>query len=246
LTVPIRRIAEWPPIVTAQEMRWMDDRAVRQYQLPLLVMMEHAGRALADLLLRRFRPRAEATILVLAGKGGNAGGALAAGRLLLHKGYRVRAVTTEAATKFRDESLRQLAMFRKEGGSASSLATQPSLPEADFLLDGVLGYGLLDAPKGNAAELIRLANEHPAPAVALDLPSGLHPDRGTPVDPTLEAEATLTLALPKEGLTKRSGRRYVGELYLGDIGFPRRLYQDLDTTPEAIFGGDWLVGLPSP
>lgn len=236
-----------PPAVGAQQMRRLDNWAMTEFQLPLLVMMEHAGRALCELVLRRFHPGRTDPIVVLAGKGGNGGGALAAARHLLHRGYAVVAYPADGASKLRDETRKQLSFFRKEGGNAP--AGQPEeVPwgDARLVVDGLLGYGLGEAPRGRARDLILRANESPAPKVALDLPSGLHPDTGAPYEPTVRAEATLTLALPKRGLLEPAARPFVGELYLGDIAFPRPLYAEFDTRPEDLFGDDILVRLPSP
>jgi NAD(P)H-hydrate epimerase len=63
-----------------------------------------------------------------------------------------------------------------------------------------------------------------APTLALDLPSGLDATTGGAGDPTIEAVATMTLALPKEGLRAEGTDQFVGELYLADIGVPRLLY----------------------
>jgi NAD(P)H-hydrate epimerase len=77
---------------------------------------------------------------------------------------------------------------------------------------------------GLTAHLIRVANAHDAPALALDIPSGVAPASGIVYDPAIHAQATLTLALPKEGLRRSDARGCVGELYLGDIGVPPELY----------------------
>jgi NAD(P)H-hydrate epimerase len=83
---------------------------------------------------------------------------------------------------------------------------------------------LQGAHHGVAATLVRWANTQPATVVALDVPSGLDTIQGTAYDPTIQAVATLTLALPKAGLLAPQAVRYVGELYLMDIGVPSELY----------------------
>jgi hydroxyethylthiazole kinase-like uncharacterized protein yjeF len=227
-------------------MRRLDQWASREFHLPLIVTMENAGRAIADLVVRRFAPKRREAIVALVGKGANGGAALAGGRHLLQRGYAVSAVTVDVQTKLKDETLKQLQMFRKFGGSAPPFVAERSLPESSLLLDGILGYGLTETSKGLPAQVIQAANDHAADVLAVDLPSGLHPDRGTPSDPTVEATATLALALPKEGLLRPEARAYVGEVYLGDVGFPRPLYDEFGLKPEDLFGPDVLVRLPGP
>jgi NAD(P)H-hydrate epimerase len=94
----------------------------------------------------------------------------------------------------------------------------------DLIVDGVIGYSLKGPPEGAAADLIRWANTQSVPVLALDVPSGVNSATGEPYDPTIRASATLTLALPKEGLRSPGAERHVGELYLADIGVPPSLY----------------------
>jgi len=62
------------------------------------------------------------------------------------------------------------------------------------------------------------------PVLALDVPSGVDATSGRVFDPAIRATATMTLALPKEGLNKLAMESYVGELYLADISVPPGLY----------------------
>lgn len=79
-------------------------------------------------------------------------------------------------------------------------------------------------PHGAAAELIGWANSQPAPVLALDAPSGLDTTTGNVFTPAIRAAATMTLALPKQGLLAGHVAPYVGELYLADISVPPGLY----------------------
>lgn len=232
-----------PPVVTAQDMRRMDLWAMQEFQLPLPIMLENAGRHLASLALQRFNLTPQDPILVLAGKGANGAGVLTAGRHLAHRGYTVTAVTTEPAPRLAEETRRALTRLRREGGTAPTRTPQQPLPKASIILDGVIGYSLGDNPKGSAAQVIESANQSDAHRLALDVPSGLHPDSGQAKEPTFRAHATLALAMPKRGTLDPLAKPYVGELYLADIGFPRVLYQDHDTTPEAVFGDAEIVRL---
>lgn len=110
-------------------------------------------------------------------------------------------------------------------------------------MDGVIGYSLSGAPRGTAAEMIRWANEEPAPVLALDTPSGLDLATGEVFDSAVQATATLTLALPKQGL--RSRREHVGELYLADISVPPALYQALGLEVGPLFAESDIIRLES-
>jgi len=117
----------------------------------------------------------------------------------------------------------------------------PASGNVDLVVDGVIGYSLSGAPREAAAEMIRWANEEPAPVLALDTPSGLDPATGKVFDPTIQAAATLTLALPKQGL--RSRREQVGELYLGDVSVPPALYRSLGLEVGPLFAESDIIRL---
>ena len=115
----------------------------------------------------------------------------------------------------------------------------------DLVLDGVIGYSLQGNPRGRAGELITWANQQSAPILALDAPSGIDTTSGTVFEPAIKAVATMTLALPKEGLRQASVGQHVGELYLADISVPPELYgnKQLGLTVGNIFSENDIIRL---
>ena len=98
--------------------------------------------------------------------------------------------------------------------------------ESEVILDGIIGYSLSGDPFGLAKDMIEWANEHSAPVVSLDTPSGVSLTDGKVYQPTVRAKATLTLALPKVGLFHEDVIYYRGDLYLADISVPPSLYEN--------------------
>lgn len=237
-------LAKAPEGVGAQEMRRLEHWAGREFQISPLMMMEATARAAAELAWRRFKLDSDAHVLVLAGKGANGGAALSAGRYLAHKGHPVTALLSEPATKLREDAKRSLAAFRKEGGSAPQGKPGDALPEAALVIDGLIGYGLMEGAREGTGDLIRAANDSDVDVLSIDVPSGLNPDTGDAQDPAIRAAATMALALVKLGTLEKHARPYVGDLYVADIGFPRSLYDDFDTTPEDLFGRGILARVP--
>ena len=115
----------------------------------------------------------------------------------------------------------------------------------DLIIDGLIGYSLSGAPRGPVAQLIRWANAQSAPILALDTPSGLDITTGEANDPTIQATATMTLALPKHGLLAAQSETIVGELYLADISVPPELYQSpaIGVQVGSLFAEDDIVRL---
>lgn len=216
------------PYLTADQMRKVDRLMMEDYRIDLLQMMENAGRHLAHLARIRFLggdPRGK-LVVVLAGTGGNGGGALVAARHLHNHGARVTVLTTKLDEAFKSVPAHQLGILRRMGVSVSVATVQPENARPDLILDGVIGYSLHGAPRGSAADLVRWANSQDAPVLALDVPSGVDTTSGTVFEPAIRAEATMTLALPKEGLRAPGVAEVAGELYLADISVPPALYAE--------------------
>lgn len=103
--------------------------------------------------------------------------------------------------------------------AASGSIAGPAPDSIDLWIDGLLGLGAHRAPEGDIAAAIRLANRHPAPTLAIDLPSGLHADTGqTCGADTICADHTLSLLTLKPGLVTGEGRAYAGRLWFDDLG----------------------------
>jgi NAD(P)H-hydrate epimerase len=216
------------PVLDTQQMIEVDRAMIEDFHIELVQMMENAGRNLAHLARVRFLDGApqRKRVMVLAGSGGNGGGALVCARRLHSWGARVKVVTTKPVAAFRGIPGHQLDILRRmEVGivQAEALGSQEAF---DLVIDGIIGYSLNGAPRGVAARMIRWANGCNAPVLALDVPSGMDTTTGTAYEPSIYATATLTLALPKVGLRGPEIGAHAGELYLADISVPPRLYAE--------------------
>ena len=220
---------------------------IEDYGIDLVRMMENAGRALAIVARERFLGTRAAgrRVTVLAGTGGNGGGALVAARRLRGWGAQVHVYVTKPAERFTHVPAQQLEILRRINVPILAADRIGEAEPSDVVLDGVIGYSLQGAPRGAAASLIRWTNEQTAPVLALDTPSGLDTTTGAVYDPAVEAAATLTLALPKDGLRDPRAVDSVGELYLADIGVPPSLYakEPLELTVGPIFTASDVVRL---
>ena len=212
------------PFLTVEQMREVDRAMVEDYGIQLPQMMENAGRALATLARQRFLD-GEARgkrVLVVAGRGGNGGGGLAAARRLHAWGALVSVLLAAQASDFQGVPGMQLTILRKMDVTVED--SRADVSGHELIIDAVIGYSLAGAPRGRAATLLEAVNRSGTPALSLDVPSGLDATSGLAHDPCVTAAATLTLALPKTGLAAPGARTVVGELYLADIGVPPQLY----------------------
>ena len=215
------------PFLTTEQMVEVDRVMMTEFHIALIQMMENAGRNLAHLARLRFLDGSPAgkRVVVLAGNGGNGGGALVCARRLWCWGARVDVFVTATAAQFAEVPAHQLDILTRMRVPVHQASAVNGAPDPDLVIDGVIGYGLKQAPHGAAATLIRWGAERRAPTLSLDAPSGVDATTGRVFEPAISATATMTLALPKEGLRAAGAKRYVGELYLSDISVPPELYR---------------------
>ena len=237
------------PALSTNQMREVDRLMVEHYGIQLPLMMENAGRNLAHLAKRilsidedeedvlQDRP-----IVVLAGRGNNGCGGLAAARHLLNWGAWVQIVMTHPPADLPSGALRDQYLILQKMDAPLAWAEEGwELPPADLVVDALIGYGISGDPSGRTADLIQLANSSVAPILSLDAPSGLDLTSGHSYVPHVSANATMTLALPKIGLLKQEARAACGQLFLADIGVPPALYECLDMEVLPLFASDTVL-----
>lgn len=244
-TIPIH--SESVPYLTTDQMIEVDRAMIEAFRIELIQMMENAGRNLAHLARHRFldgNPIGK-KLVILAGTGSNGGGAMVCARRLHNWGAQVLVFITKPPGDFRGVPAHQLDILRRMQVPVGPADAVAQVHNGDLIVDGIIGYSLSGAPRGTAADLIRWANAQGAPILALDAPSGLDTTTGTVFAPAIRAAATMTLALPKEGLRAPGVDKHVGELYLADISVPPSLYAEpaLDTAVGSLFAKDDIIRL---
>jgi NAD(P)H-hydrate epimerase len=225
------------PAVDAVQMREVDRIAMEETGPNLYQMMENAGRNLASLAVETLgNGWARATILVLAGPGGNGGGGICAARHLANHGGKVSLHVAVPPTPGSVPAF-QLEVFSATEGRWLD-AAEVAGERPDLILDALLGYGLSGAPQEPIAGLIRWTKGARVPIIALDLPSGVDATTGATPGEAIRPLATLTLALPKRGLAD-----VPGEIVLADIGIPSGTYARLGLAHPSPFARGYRVPL---
>jgi len=208
------------------------------------LLMENAGAGIAGFVKQRWGGE---VALVLVGSGNNGGGVLVAARHLLNSGFSLDILITGEPNS--DRSRMQLDILRKMNASIYNYddlkqnKVQELFDSAEFIIDGLIGYGLKGEPQGGVADLINYANNSGKIIISNDIPSGLDGDSGLPSNNTIKADSTLVLALPKVGLLKSSASNYVGEMYLVDISVPKIVYEKMGLNVPEIFQKSSIVKL---
>lgn len=216
-------------VVTAAEMRAIDRQAMEEYGIPSEVLMEHAGKALADAAWRFLGEAGRRRVVVFAGKGNNGGDGCVAARHLHNRGAQVRIVTVDEPERYGGECARQLDIARRFGVEVVVLSRQNErkvqihASTADLIIDALLGTGSRGEPQGEVKTAIELINASGALVLAADLPSGVDADTGAAPGVAVRAHWTVTFGLPKVGLLFGPGRELAGGWEVADIGLPAQL-----------------------
>ena len=211
------------------EIREFDRHAIEDLGIPGAVLMENAGRQIADVARDMIRDVADPTVLILAGRGNNGGDGFVVARHLAMDGVRAEVVLLAAREQVRGEAATNLEILEKMGFEVRILDGPPErivaefepLPAAaDLVVDGLLGTGTRGEIREPYAGVINAVNAAGKPVLAIDIPSGLDCDTGRPLGPTIRATRTVTMAALKTGFEQPGAAEYTGEVILADIGVP--------------------------
>jgi hydroxyethylthiazole kinase-like uncharacterized protein yjeF len=209
------------PSLSSAQVAEVDRLAAARFGLPVEWLMDAAGWQVA----RHCRGKTA----VLCGKGSNGGDGLAAARHL-HRWGRLHSVAALDRGAFRGAAAMMATALEAAG---VEIEEQPRLEGSVLVLDAIFGTGLNRAPEGKAAEWIEAVNASGRRVLAVDLPSGLEADNGRALSPTVRADLTVTLGLPKAGLLAGDGPSLAGEVWLVDIGIPPQAYAMVGATMPA-------------
>ena len=226
-----------PPLVlTRAQVREVDRRAIDDYGLPGLVLMENAGRNAAMMLQELGIP---GPVVICCGKGNNAGDGFVIARHLENNGVDVRVLLATPSSSFTGDAATNFAVLRRAGTPIvevpADIATawRDELARADWIVDALLGtgtQGTVREPFVSAIAAINAAKRH---VLAVDLPSGLDCDSGAVLGSCVRAHHTATFVARKPGFDQSGAREFTGEVHVLDIGVPRALLRELSESSAA-------------
>ncbi len=204
---------------TAGQMRKTDRRAM-ETGIPGLALMEAAGVFAAN--VAETITAGQGRIVVACGSGNNGGDGWVVARHLAARGHEVLVLSVVPPDKLGGDAACQFLAARGAGVNWQAWQQQ-AIPEADLLVDALLGTGVDGAPRPPLDKLIQAINGHSAPVLALDIPSGLPSDGQPPGWPVVKAKATATFGLAKVGLFAAAGLANAGRVHVDPIGIAPQL-----------------------
>ena len=216
----------------AEQVRELDRIAIEDFSIPGITLMERAGGAAFKLM--RWRWSRARDITVLCGTGNNGGDGFVVARLALEAGMPVRVLQLGDPKRIGGDALTAMGAYLKAGGKTEPYQALPDT--TDLIVDGVLGTGLEREVKAEWAQALEAVNRHLAPVIALDIPSGLHSDRGSVLGTAVKADATITFIGLKQGLFLGEGPELCGRVYFNSLEVPPGVYESQVSTVQRM---DW-------
>jgi len=213
---------------TRQEVRDLDRRAIAEFGMPGVVLMENAGRGAAEVL---HSLGIHGSVVICCGKGNNGGDGFVMARHLDNRGVPVRVLLFARPDELTGDAAVNFGIIHKAGlplvvhaeHRLDAATVRQELAAAEWVVDALFGTGLSGLVRPPLDQIIAAINASPARVFAVDIPSGLDCDTGQPLGPTVRAQHTATFVALKKGFAEPAAREWLGQVHVVDIGVPRRL-----------------------
>jgi NAD(P)H-hydrate epimerase len=210
-------------MLTRAQVREIDRRAIEEFGVPGVVLMENAGRGATEVLLSL---GVKGPVVICCGKGNNGGDGFVIARHLDNHGIAVQVLLFAKPEELVGDAAINYRVIERSGLTIDiwpdSLQLQASLNSADWIVDALFGTGLSGLVREPFHHVITTINASGKPVLAVDIPSGLDCDCGQPLGVAIRAAHTVTFVGQKVGFARSDAREYLGMVHVADIGAPRR------------------------
>ncbi|MDH5183130.1 MAG: NAD(P)H-hydrate dehydratase [Gammaproteobacteria bacterium] len=206
------------------QVKILERTAIEQHNMPGATLMAHAGKS-AYQLLKQCWPEAR-NIAVMCGVGNNAGDGYVLARAAHEAGLQVSVFQVGDRSRLQDDALNASQVMQKIGCELHNYEGQ-SLFDFDVVVDALLGIGINGEVKDHWHSAIEAINLSKVAVLAIDIPSGLHPDVGRAMGIAVRASVTITYIGLKQGLFTAQGPEYAGAVNFEDLDVPRAVYDTL-------------------
>jgi hydroxyethylthiazole kinase-like uncharacterized protein yjeF len=235
-------------LVTADEMRKMDQKTIEIFGLPGRLLMENAGRGATRIIIEKFSELKGKKVGVAAGRGNNGGDGFVIARYLKEYGALVTVFLLSEIRKVQGDAQANLKLLSSLEIPVYEVPDKQTfekhkvtLKQQELWVDAILGTGLRSEVKGYYRHVIQFINNSQAAVFAVDIPSGLDSDTGQSCGISIQADATATFAFAKTGHMLYPGADLSGELSIVDIGIPTSMIDNIDPkqrllTPVSVSG----------
>ena len=209
-------------LLTAKEAKDIDIKAADTFGISALLLMENAGRGVAEEAIKMLRGKR--SVAIFCGKGNNGGDGFVAARHLLVKGItpdiflagNINDVENEARVNL--DILLKLKQRIVEVNGENLHLVKNKISKYNLIIDALLGVGLEGEVRGIFRDLIGIINSSKAKVLAVDIPSGLDATAGRTLGYCVRADRTVTFVAKKRGMVLGEGPKYCGRVVVKDLG----------------------------
>ena len=214
-------------VLTSAQIQKLDRWAIETIGIPSLVLMENAGRQVAEEVIKKLKGKKLAFVAVVCGLGNNAGDGFVAARYLANAGVKTVVYVIGMKQKLKDDALINYHAAKNlripvVSVNVADHAVLRDLGRADVVIDAIFGIGLNRPIEEPFKSMIESVNRLKKYVIAVDVPSGLDATTGKVLGTCMKARQTVTFTAAKTGLLKASARPFTGKIVVLDIGIPRR------------------------
>ena len=227
-------------IYLAQQVRELDRITIEEKGVPGIKLMRGAAQACVEVLLRK--SPSPGKVSVLCGSGNNAGDGFIIAGLLANKGIEVTVGLVGKAPSAETDAGKAYGYCRDAGVEIHT--AELSLQDSAFVVDALLGTGLIGPVRPEYQQVISAVNLHECTVLAVDLPSGLCADTGNIMGACVKADMTVTFIGRKLGLFTNAGLEVVGELKFADLSVPDSVFDAIEPSARMLSYEDQLRKLP--
>lgn len=204
-------------LFSVEQVRSMDRYVIDKIGIPGIELMQRAGQFAFDFLMQTW-PDTK-SVGVFCGAGNNGGDGYVIARLALLQGLSVKLIALAEVDRLKGDALTAASQYLEAGGVINS-AESCHWQDCEVLIDSLLGTGLDREVGGAYRPVIEAINNSQLPVLAVDIPSGLHGDRGCVMAVAARAEHTVTFIGLKQGLSTGDAADYCGMIHYDTLGVP--------------------------
>ena len=227
-------------IYLAQQVRELDRITIEEKGIPGIKLMRSAAQACVDVLLGQ--APSPGKVSVLCGSGNNAGDGFIIAGLLANRGIEVTVGLVGKVPSAETDAGKAYGYCREAG--VEILTAELSLQDSAFVVDALLGTGLIGPVRPEYQQVISAVNLHDCTVLAVDLPSGLCADTGNILGACVKADMTVTFIGRKLGLFTNDGPEVVGELNFADLSVPGSVFDAIEPSARMLSYEDQIRKLP--
>ena len=225
-------------VVSAEQMRQIEEEAIQHYGIPSLLLMENAAWAVVEEIRRYLSKEGDGDlsgrkVVILVGKGNNGGDGLAVARQLVFLGMDVTAFLFANPKELKGDAALNLRLFQGTPGKCFIIEgekqrrlTRLALAQAEVVVDALFGIGMRGALPSLVEEYVDEVNCAPGWVISIDIPSGVEANTGIVYRAAIRAQTTVTFGLPKWGLFLGEGPDYCGRVVVDPISIPEAYLED--------------------